>query len=86
MGLWIWYDDDQETRLICVNLNHVTGIFMFLELFRGRRRWWKDDEDAGRKKKREDDEKWNKLGVGGSLLHTIDMQSNGRNHIWNIRH
>jgi len=30
------------------------------------------------KKKREDDEKWTKLGVDGSLLTTMDMQSNAK--------
>jgi len=33
--------------------------------------------DRDPRKKRKDDEKWKKLDVDGSLLSTMDMQSNG---------
>jgi len=39
------------------------------------------------KKKRGDEVKWKKRsGVDGSLLITMDLQSNGLNHIKNINH
>ena len=43
--------------------------------------FWKEKNlenlDRDPRKKRKDDEKWKKLDVDGSLLSTMDMQSNG---------
>ena len=75
LGLW------EKKRWI---LSFYFFIFLFSGFFIFLMKMMKNDLKMKNNMKEEDEEK--KLGVGGSLLHMVDLQSNGWNHIKNIQH